>query len=141
MRIPAPRWLRRWWDLQRRSSPRSWCFRRYGHVGIAGAIAISGWVGALLLGILVGRRGWLALDAAARQRLIRIAFAAVIMGIAVFLARHVLGALPGMTESALAQITTLGVLVAGGLAIYLALLHAFGIVGLRQLAVTIRKGI
>ncbi|MBI3434534.1 MAG: tryptophan--tRNA ligase [Proteobacteria bacterium] len=36
-------------------------FPRHGHVGVAAAIAVSGWVGATLLGIVLARRRWLLL--------------------------------------------------------------------------------
>ncbi len=116
-------------------------FPHYGHAGIAAAIAISGWVGALILGILLGRRGWLAIDAPARRRLVRIAFGAILMGLAIALVQHALIAPLNGAASALGRIALLGVLVGGGLALYLALLHAFGVVHLRELARTIRKGI
>ena len=47
-----------------RSPARSLLFPRYGHVGVAAAIALSGWVGAALLGVVLARRGWLAVDRA-----------------------------------------------------------------------------
>jgi putative peptidoglycan lipid II flippase len=114
-------------------------FPRYGHVGIAAAIAISGWVGALILGILLRQRGWLKVDAQAPQRLIRIVLGAILMGIAIFLAQRIL--IARLNEPALARIAMLGVLVGGGLAVYLASLHALGVVRLRELALAMRKGI
>src|SRR5215472_4448914 len=47
----------------------------HGHVGVAAAIAISGWVGASALAIVLWRRGWLVIDRAARRRLPRIVLA------------------------------------------------------------------
>ena len=38
-------------------------FPAFGYIGVAAAIALSGWVGAGLLGVLLYRRGWLRLDA------------------------------------------------------------------------------
>ena len=55
-------------------------FPRYGHVGVAGAIALSGWVGVTLLGIILWRRGWLRIETAALRRLPRLLLAAAIMG-------------------------------------------------------------
>jgi putative peptidoglycan lipid II flippase len=116
-------------------------FPLYGHVGIAAAIATSGWVGAFILAILLGRRGWLDIDAQARRKLIRIVLGAIVMGIAIFLAEHALAAPLGRMASTLARIAMLGVLVGGGLAVYLGLLHLFGVMRLRELALAIRKGI
>src|SRR5262245_65576268 len=33
-------------------------FPKFGHIGVAAAIALSGWVGAAVLGIVLARRGW-----------------------------------------------------------------------------------
>ncbi|MGH6996248.1 MAG: lipid II flippase MurJ, partial [Stellaceae bacterium] len=41
----------------------------FGYVGVAASIALSGWVGAGLLGALLYRRGWLRLDGDAARRL------------------------------------------------------------------------
>ena len=57
-------------------------FPRYGHVGVAAAIAISGWVGATLLGAILLARGWLGVDRAAARRLPRIMLATAVMGAA-----------------------------------------------------------
>src|SRR5215471_12388586 len=54
-------------------------FPRFGHVGVAGAIGASGWVGAGLLTIILRQRGWVSLDSIAGRRLPRIALATVIM--------------------------------------------------------------
>ena len=55
-------------------------FPRYGIVGIAGAIALSGWVGATLLAVTLWRRGWLRLEGAALYRLPRLLLATAVMG-------------------------------------------------------------
>src|SRR5262249_56926601 len=52
-------------------------FPRFGHVGVAAAIAISGWVGASVLNFILRRRGWLSLDAEARLRLPAIILASI----------------------------------------------------------------
>src|SRR4029078_11744060 len=44
-------------------------FPRFGYVGVAAAIAVSGWLGAGLLGTLLFRRRWLRIDAEAWRRL------------------------------------------------------------------------
>ena len=54
-------------------------FPRFGYVGVAAAIAVSGWVGAGLLGTLLFRRRWLRIDAAAWRRLPRICLATITM--------------------------------------------------------------
>src|SRR4026209_398495 len=44
-------------------------FPRFGYVGVAAAVAVSGWLGAGLLGALLFRRRWLRIDAEAWRRL------------------------------------------------------------------------
>src|SRR5258706_11735360 len=55
-------------------------FPRYGHVGIAAAIALSGWIGATLLAAILWRRGWLRIEAEAGRGAPRILAAALVMG-------------------------------------------------------------
>ena len=98
-------------------------FPHYGHVGVAAAIAISGWVGATLLGAILRRRGWLRLDRDAARRLPRIVLATMVMGIAIFGA-HELLASPSIAGGSLARLAVLVLLVAIGLAVYLASLAA-----------------
>jgi putative peptidoglycan lipid II flippase len=112
-------------------------FPRFGHVGVAGAIAISGWVGAGLLSIILYRRRWLRLDADARRRLPRIGIATIIMAGAIFYANHVLG--PAQPASSLGRLETLAALVILGVVTYLASLQLLGAVKLEVLAVALRR--
>jgi putative peptidoglycan lipid II flippase len=107
-------------------------FPRYGHVGVAAAIALSGWVGATLLGAILRRRRWLHLDRDAIQRLARIALATMMMAAAILGAREALApwTLAGGT---LARLAALALLVAIGLGIYLASLEALGVARMRDL--------
>src|SRR5262249_26131666 len=66
-------------------------FSRFGHVGVAGAIGASAWVGAGLLTVILKRRGWLGLDDGAARRLPRIGLATVIMAAAVASATYAVG--------------------------------------------------
>jgi len=112
-------------------------FPRYGAVGVAAAIAISGWVGATLLTAILARRGWLALDRGAWRRLPRLAVAAVIMGAVIFAANAL--AAPILDGSQLIRIGGLAVLVALGLAVYGASLQLLGVVRLHDLIIAIRQ--
>ena len=58
-------------------------FPGYQHTGVAAAIAVSGWVGATVLGSVLYRRRWLRLDDYARRRLPRIVAATAAMAVAV----------------------------------------------------------
>ena len=112
-------------------------FPHYGHVGVAAAIAISGWVGAALLGAILARRGWLRCDRAAARRLPRIVAATLIMGMVIFAAHDLSASLPGASGS-LARLALLVVLVALGLAVYLASLELLGVARLRDLVAAVR---
>ncbi|WP_291864061.1 murein biosynthesis integral membrane protein MurJ [Bradyrhizobium sp.] len=98
----------------------------YGAGGIAAAIALGAWSSALWL----LRRGastfGFSIDAAARRRLPRIVAAAVAMGGLLWLKATF--ALPLAADAhGLAQAALLGVLIAGGMAVYGLLLALFGV--------------
>jgi putative peptidoglycan lipid II flippase len=105
-------------------------FPRFGYVGVAAAIAVSGWVGTGLLGILLFRRRWLRIDAEAWRRLPRICLATIAMAAAVGCANHLIGA--GGASSA-ARLAILAALVTLGVAVYFAALRLLGVVTLKEL--------
>jgi putative peptidoglycan lipid II flippase len=112
-------------------------FPRYGEVGVAAAIAISGWVGATLLGAILRRRGWLHLDRDGARRLPRIVLATMVMAIALLGAHQLLA--PSFHAGASAtRLAMLVLLVAIGLTVYLASLEALGVVRMRDLLATVR---
>jgi putative peptidoglycan lipid II flippase len=113
-------------------------FPRYGHVGVAAAIAISGWVGAMILGIILQRRGWLRLDRDAARRLPRIVLAAAVMGLSILAALALLAPLFNASGS-LARMAVLVVLVAIGLVTYLASLDVLGTARMRDLLAAVRN--
>ena len=112
-------------------------FPHYGAVGIAAAIALSGWVGATLLATILWRRGWLRIEPAARRRMPRIVIATAIMGGAIDTGDAGLTSLFDVTGSSLARIVTLFALVAAGLAVYLGCLQAFGVASVRALVAAV----
>ncbi len=114
-------------------------FPRYGHVGIAGAIAISGWVGASLLGVILWRRRWLKIDRETSRRLPLIVAAAAIMGIVIAGANAYFASFPGATATSFTRIGTLAVLVVAGLGIYLAGLHLLRVARVRDVVAAIRE--
>ncbi len=115
-------------------------FPRYGHVGIAGAIALSGWVGATLLAVILWRRGWLRIEAEAWRRVPRIMLATFVMGASIAGANALLTSWLDMSGSWLARVGALGLLVAAGLALYLGCLQALGVASARILLRAIREG-
>ncbi|MDP3691727.1 murein biosynthesis integral membrane protein MurJ [Bradyrhizobium sp.] len=111
----------------------------YGAGGIAAAIALGAWSSALVL----IRRGAVtfgfAIDAAARRRLPRIVAAALTMGGLLWLATTF--ALPlAATAHGFAQAALLGVLIAGGIAVYGGLLALSGVTGWAEAMGAIRQG-
>jgi len=109
-----------------------------GHVGVAIATSVSGWFAAGMLGVVIARRIGFSLDSNARYRLPRIAFAALIMGIAVAGLQMALAPWIG-GQSGLARLIALGALICTGLAVYTALLHRLGVAQLRDLMRAIRR--
>ena len=113
-------------------------FPHFGHVGVAAAIAVSGWVGATLLGAILRRRGWLRLDRDAARRLPRIIAATMIMGVAIF-GVHELLASPFIAREPLAPLAVLVLLVAIGLVAYVASLEVLGVARMRDLLAAVRR--
>jgi putative peptidoglycan lipid II flippase len=114
-------------------------FPRYGHVGIAGAIALSGWIGATLLAAILWRRGWLRIEAEAWRRVPRIMLATVVMGVTIAAANAVLASWLNISGSSFARVVALGLMVAAGLALYLGCLQVFGVASARILLRAIRQ--
>jgi len=107
-------------------------FPYFGHVGVAAAIGISGWVGASVLNVILQRRGWLSLDADAKRRLPRIALATAVMACAVAFATYALGTAEPLPS--IGRIVILAALVMLGIAVYLAALQILGVAKLKELA-------
>lgn len=105
-------------------------FPTYGATGIAAAIAVSGWFDALLLAVILARRGWLTLHPATPARLVRIVAATAVMALAVAGATAALAASirPGWPALAITLLLT-----TGGALLYGGLLHALRVVDLRTL--------
>jgi putative peptidoglycan lipid II flippase len=114
-------------------------FPRYGHVGVAAAIAISGWVGATLLTAILWRRGWVRIEVEAWRRLPRIALATFIMGAFIAGADALLTSWLNTSGSSVARIAALGLMVAAGLGVYLGCLQALGVASVRNLLHAIRE--
>src|SRR5262249_31456756 len=74
-------------------------FPHYGHVGIAGAIALSGWVGATLLAAILWRRGWLRIEVEAWRRGPRIILATLVIGAVIFSMDALLASWAGIFRS------------------------------------------
>lgn len=110
-------------------------FPRYGHVGVAAAIAMSAWVGSALLGLILYRRRWLRLDHDAARRLPRILVATALMGIIVGYAAYAVTT----PVSSLGRFIMLAVLVALGVVLYSAALHVSGVAKFKDIIAALRN--
>jgi putative peptidoglycan lipid II flippase len=108
-------------------------FPRYGHVGIAAAIAMSGWIGATLLAAILWRRGWIRIEAEAWRRVPRIILATLVMGGFVAGSDALLRLSLDLSGSSFGRVAALGLMVAAGLGVYLCCLQALGVASLRIL--------
>jgi putative peptidoglycan lipid II flippase len=113
-------------------------FPSYAQVGVAAAIALSGWVGAGLLGIVLWRRGWIARDAIVGRRLVAILIAAAVMGAVILAAYELLSFGFDPEGPTLGRLVMLAALVLLGLLVYFSTLQALGVVHLRTLLRSIR---
>src|SRR6266478_7166479 len=114
-------------------------FPRYGHVGIAAAIALSGWIGATLLAAILWRRGWLRIEAEAWRRVPRIVLATLVMGAFIASVDAWLASWLNISGSSFARVAALGLMVAAGLGLYLVCLQALGVASVRVLLRAIRE--
>jgi putative peptidoglycan lipid II flippase len=109
-----------------------------GHVGVALAVSVSGWVSAGMLAVIIARRIGFSLDSNARYRLPRIGIAALVMGAVIKLMQMALASwLTGPSD--FARLVALAALVSAGLAAYTALLHALGVARLGDLIKAARR--
>ncbi len=113
-------------------------FPRYGHVGIAAAIAASGWIGATLLTGILWRRGWLRIEPAAWWRLRRILLATLAMGAFIGGADAALTRWSDISGTQSARIAALVIMVVAGLGLYIACLQALGVTSMQKLLHAIR---
>jgi putative peptidoglycan lipid II flippase len=113
-------------------------FPLYAQVGVAAAIAVSGWVGASILAVLLWRRGWLALDRLSGRRIPAILLATAAMGMAIIGGNALVTTFFDPIGSSLSRLATLAVLVLLGLIVYLAVLHALSVIRLRELLAAVR---
>lgn len=108
-------------------------FVPFGHVGIAAATSLAGWINAGLLARALARRGHLALDEGTRRRLVLIIVSGAIMGAALWLAALALAPWFAAPQSAL-RVLALALLVGGGLAVYGVAVELTGAGALRRIA-------
>jgi putative peptidoglycan lipid II flippase len=109
----------------------------FGVRGIAGAIALGGWSGALSLSRHGAATFGFSIDPAARRRLPRIIAAALAMGVLLWLAAPF--ALTSTTASLPLHLLRVAALIAGGMAAYGLFLALLGVVGWREAVGSLRQ--
>ena len=111
-----------------------------GHVGIAIATSLAAWTNAILLGTTLLRRGHFQPDAALKRRGAMIGVASVVMAGALWFAAFPLGRFFAPANGITVQLIALGVLIAGGGIVYLAVAQATGATNYRSLLRSVARG-
>lgn len=111
-----------------------------GHVGIAIATSLAAWTNAILLGATLLRRKHFEPDAALKRRGTLIAVASVVMALALWFAAFPLGSFFAPANGIAVQLLALGVLIAGGGIVYLAVAAATGAANYRSLWRSVARG-
>jgi len=115
-------------------------FPFFGHVGIAIATSLAGWVNALLLYWLLNRRGLWTIDAAMARLLALMVLSAALMGLCVWGAAH---GLSGQLESGVAlpiRAAALLVVVGAGVVSFFGFAHVTGAARLGMLRAMLVRG-
>ncbi|HZT87063.1 MAG TPA: murein biosynthesis integral membrane protein MurJ [Stellaceae bacterium] len=107
------------------------------HVGVAIALSVSGWVNALTLFALLGRRGHFRLDRRAKSTLPRIAVAALAMGAVLAGLREVLE--PELAGVLAVRLGALAALIGAGIGAFAVLCLALGVTDWRELRGRLRR--
>ncbi len=107
------------------------------HVGIALATVIASWLNAVLLAVVLIRRGHLAVDSRLRYRLPRMLLASAGMAACLLLGRWLLA--QHLEDGGLKPILALAVLICGGLFAFAGFAHVLGVTSLAEVRASIRR--
>ena len=113
--------------------------RWLGHVGIALATSLAAWVNAGLLAFTLSRRGLFKLDDRSRQRLPRMVFSAVLMGVILLAGTWLLQANYAEQAGFLAAAWGLLLLVTGGGLSFFAIAHVSGAMPLGEFKTMLKR--
>ncbi len=108
------------------------------HVGIALATAIAAWANAAALGVVLYRRGHLALDRRLKERVPRTVLASAAMGGLLWGAALFLE--PWLAGSLAERVAALGALVGGGLVVFAVLAQVTGAGSVSEIKTMLRRG-
>ncbi len=105
-----------------------------GHIGIAIATSVAGWVNAVLLMVALIRRGFFAADDGLIRRMPRMIAASLIMGVALWAGAMLLAPWLLATQPLFVRIAALLVLIATGLVVLAVALSVTGAANFRQIS-------
>lgn len=104
-----------------------------GHVGIAVATSLAGWVNAMLLAVTLMRNGHFSVDQTFRRRLIPMVVSCVGMGIVLWIVSSQLAPWFAPSAGVAKQVSALAGVVVCGMAVYAILIHVTGAFRLQEL--------
>ncbi|MDX2263599.1 MAG: murein biosynthesis integral membrane protein MurJ [Hyphomicrobiales bacterium] len=110
-----------------------------GHVGIAIATSVSGWVNAVMLAVTLARRGHFKPDAALRRRAPLLVLSSALMGGVLWFASAALGDFFPPVNGVLLQVGALAALVGSGLIAYAAAAQLTGAMTLADLRRSLKR--
>lgn len=113
-------------------------FSFIGHVGIAIATSLAGWVNAGLLALTLTRRGHFSFDETFRRRMPRMGLACLVMGTALWAVQVALEPWFAATVGITVQIAALVALVVCGIAVYAVMAHVTGALRYQDLMKALR---
>lgn len=114
-------------------------FPLFGPVGIAIATSLAGWANALLLWIVLWRRGDFSADLLLKRRLMGIVAASLAMGVALYSLSLLTAPYLGHAQSLLTNLAALSFLCGFGFAVYIAAVFIFGGVDLPALKTLMKR--
>ena len=109
-----------------------------GHVAIAIATSLAGWITAILLIVTLIRRGAYTADARLKRRLLAISVSSAILGVALWAGSEQLSSCMLAEQPLRVRISALGALMLAGLALFAGLSELTGAASLREIAATLR---
>ena len=115
-------------------------FWQIGHVGIAVATSLAGWVNAVLLAVTLTRRGHFSFDASFRRRFIPICVSCLVMGAALWAMLPVLDPWLSPANTSAVQAAGLTALVGCGIAVYAIMAHVTGAMRFQELLGFLKRG-
>ena len=114
-------------------------FPLLGHVGIAAATSLAGWVTAFLLIITLSKRGGNTSDARLRHRMVATIASSLIMGAALWAGSQSLAIYLASDQEVVVRAAALGALVVAGIGVFAGLAALTGAASPRELAAALRR--